>query len=130
MSSNIPRRLERRDPNRPEDRFEALRIIQEIAGIRVLASTRDELAAVGVPLPRAVKVTKRLRADDWAIGVPFSLERGLIVSDNVILTCSECRGAIQYRPHLAHASKRHLCVFCAADKLLQAYWKGRSTAEP
>lgn len=123
MSLNIPRRLDRRDPRRDDDVAEALRIMQEIVGITVSPETRDELMAFGIRLPRSVRISKRLRADDLAIGPAFLLERGPILPDNVILTCDQCRGPIQFRPHLAYVGKKHLCIFCACDLILQDYWK-------
>lgn len=110
------------------DRAEALRIIEELVGIAVTEQSRDELLTVGISLAPSVKISKQFSGA--AIGTPFLIEDGLIVSDNVILTCAQCRQPLQFRPHLGHAVKRHLCIFCAADEVLRAYWEGRSTAEP
>lgn len=125
----IPRLLFQRDPRNPAHVSAALEIIAEIGEVYATDRTIEELTKAGVSL-RSKKIKRQRKRSpkmDAMIGGFFFLDRGLLFPDNLICTCSECRAALQIRPHSAQRTK--LCAFCATDKVLKSYWAEQSASD-
>src|SRR6476659_5954419 len=94
-----------RDPRNEDHLAAAFDILQSVAGVNVLQATADELHELGLPLKvPTIKVTKK---GDIAVGMPYLLERGLILPGNMISKCLDCANPVQYRPHTGLAIKTH-----------------------
>ena len=118
----IPHIITGRNPQNHEHVVSALQLLQLLGGVAMTEKTAAETKALGLPIPKHTKV---VQAADHAVavGMPFLLQRGLLMPDNVIMTCQTCRMPIQYRPETAHSRIRHVCVFCAADECLKEFWR-------
>jgi len=122
---DIPRVLVARDPRNKQHVTAALRLMMEIGTIVSSEETAQELESLSLKLPKRVEVVPRQDGYDFLIGAHFFLEDGLMFRDNVIVTCSVCRHALQIRPH-NQTNKSVLCCFCAADNMLTEYWKQKN----
>ena len=111
--------LRGRDPRNEDHLAVAFDILQSIAGMNVLQATADELHSFGPPLSDKVPTLKVVKKGDVAVGMPYLLERGLILPGNMISKCVDCGNPVQYRPHTGLAIKTHLCPFCAAERVIK-----------
>jgi hypothetical protein len=120
----IPRLITNRDPRKQVHIREAFGILEELGGLHATERTVKELRRLNIKLPKKTKVWKRIGKHDVVIGGFFFLDHGLHFPDNVLITCSVCRAALQIRPQTNTAAEK-LCVFCAVDRRLQEYWTDR-----
>ena len=119
---DIPRVLVARDPRNPQHCRAALRLLLECGTVISSVKTAQELAVFSLKLSQRVLVSEPGTMQyDYVVGAHYFLDEGLMFADNVIVTCTVCRQALQLRPHAP--TKSVMCCFCAADRVLKEYWQ-------
>jgi len=108
-----------RDPRNEDHLAAAFDILQSMAGMNVLQATADELRELGLPLSKRKPKIRVIKTGDVAVGMPYLLERGLILPGNMISKCVDCGNPVQFRPHTGLAINTHLCPFCAAEQVIK-----------
>ena len=118
---DVPKLWLDRDPRNHYHIGAAMKLITELSDSYATDRTIQELAAVGITVPKRIKKWKKLGKHDCVIGAFFHLERGLLFPDNVILTCADCRVPVEIRPY-SNVGSKVLCCFCTVDHVLKDYW--------
>ena len=103
--------------------------MHEIGKISITKKAKDELNRHGYNVSAKAIITDDIPADSIGVGAFYLLDKGLIVADNIITKCKKCCEAIQFRPHFNMHNITPLCCFCAADRILDEYWKEYTESE-
>jgi hypothetical protein len=129
---NVPRRLTDRDQRNLMHIIAAHAVIQQTAKMIVTKTalrevrTAIELSAISDRAIRSLQglpVRNKVPQNATVICSFFWLDEGLQMADNFLGRCADCQAPIQFRPEVKAAIKAtKLCVFCGADRCLQAYW--------
>jgi len=111
-------KLKARDPRNPKHIRAAMKILQDHSKTRLTTEGAMVLKVLGLERPPGVAVSNVPRKNERAVCSFFFIENGLLLADNVILTCCICRAPLQMRPS-STVVREKICVFCAAEDILQ-----------